>query len=1257
MNIEDFLPKYPNINQSKYNVLNAYDDNFNSNIYHKKEFYDNRLERIEKFPSERGILLKHQTTIARYLSSHTLYDKLLLVHSMGSGKTCSAIGAIEQIRMEKSTINGAIVVAKGQALLDNFAHELAFKCTAGQYIPDNYKKLTEGQKIHRLRKKREDFYTFKTMQKFSKEIKEKKDKQLLKEYSNKIIIIDEVHNLRIQPEKKQETLEVYKQFWRLLHLVENCKILLLSGTPMKDGPEEIASVMNLILPENEQLPFGMKGEAFLNEFMTEEKGVYKLQPNKISVLANKFKGRVSFLREMKSDVKVNYIGKRVNNSSLKHLIVEPVRMSSFQSRYYTEAYNIDRSGQKGIYNKSKEASLFVYPNGSYGGEGFKKYITENIRKKTFDIQNKKGKQTKIFKKKYSMNDELRSKLKGKNDEETLQNIEKYSSKYAKIIRELLNRKKQCCFIYSSIVHGSGSILFSLLLQLFGYSKANGNESGKERRYAILTGDTTSKTEIKKIQKRFNRADNMYGEYIQIIIGSKSVSEGLSFSHIRFETILTPHFNYSETAQALARGIRLGSHIDLINSGVTPVVDIMQIVSIPRSNVLSIDLYLYELSEDKDISIRQIIRIIMQAAFDCALNYFRNHITGKDNERDCDYTTCEYECDGINMKAVQEGLQNDELDYSTYQLYYANPQNKKIYRRIEQKLRQNIRLDIPSIVKSLSTEFTEWEIVNALQTLSEQKDIEEYDYRQFLKVYSRSAVRKIMKDVENLFKNHFSLELSEIKNYFSRYTDFEVITALNTVINENIIIINRYGFPSYLKEDNNIYFLVNNLTIADNFFSLFYTEYPTVVTNKSFQDVIKDIYNMLLPSLVSKVGEVKTNTDFSRIIKSLPIEVQELFIENSINADEQGIESKIKDLTLEYFKGYIKHFNGVWSSDLLRTLRCKTEGETWEDCPSNYADVLREKELERLNDLRENNPYGIIGKYNPENGKFCLIDINKEAEGKKKLQQKKENKNNDTRVVNPGKVCSDGGWKLYELIDIMVNRLKVNPPQKFMNNNSEEELRELLKNKSQLKMVRQLFTTEDIENMDKEMLLRSIYWGLPPGAGGMRRINSICDELYKWLKDKGMIIIDNQCGMQGKIKGTKTKQLKEKVYRIEKLVPSKSAENFRSNRQIEKLMKDCFKVEKFSYEITDDTWYMAYLKNNLVGFIVVRDSYIIQACVGKNYKKQGIPKHVMGLLTQAANSKIIKVENIEKNYKSILRSYKSMGFTVTNDNGQITLLTF
>ena len=73
--ITDFLPKYPNINNYKEEILNPYDENFNLSIFRKKEFYDNKLDAYEDLPPK-GELLKHQKTVSTFFSSTARASKV-----------------------------------------------------------------------------------------------------------------------------------------------------------------------------------------------------------------------------------------------------------------------------------------------------------------------------------------------------------------------------------------------------------------------------------------------------------------------------------------------------------------------------------------------------------------------------------------------------------------------------------------------------------------------------------------------------------------------------------------------------------------------------------------------------------------------------------------------------------------------------------------------------------------------------------------------------------------------------------------------------------------------------------------------------------------------------------------------------------------------------------------------------------------------------------------------------------------------------
>lgn len=1252
MDVKDFLPKYPSIHDSKYEVLNPYDEDFYEAIFQKKEFYENRLERVEEFPRERGLLTKHQQTIARYMSSYTTYDRLLLFHAPGTGKTCSTLGAIEQVKEENSTITGAIVIAKSKNLLDNWIKELAEKCTAGQYIPENYKRLTHLEKIHRT-KKLTKFYQMRTIQRFAKSLKKMSDKDITNAYSNRFIVIDEVHNLRVQTDKDKESVETYKQYHRLLHLVKNCKVLLLTGTPMKDGPEEIASIMNLLLPLDKQLPYDKE---FLEEYMDFENNVYKLKKNKRAELMNLFKGYVSFLRETQSTVRKEYLG-QLGYENLKHFTVLPLKMKKMQRNAYDQAFENDKTMRTGVYNQSREATLFVYPDGSYGSKGFKKYIQLH-KKKRFN----KDTQVSV----YRMSDELKKALKGNTQEETLENIRKHSVAYATVIEQILNTDGNC-FIYCWFVRGSGAILFGQLLNLFGYSKANGKEVSRAPRYGLLTNETATPREFRNINERFNRKDNMKGEYIQVIIGSKAVSEGFSFKNVVFEAILTPHWNYSETAQALARGIRLGSHNDLRQAGINPVVKIVQPVSIPKDPQKSIDLLRYETSEDKDISIRNIIRLLMEVSFDCALNYFRNHVkNGVAGSRECDYTTCDYKCTGINMSAVKDGLNNEDLDYSTYQLFYANPKTPLIRRKIETLFRNNLKIDLDSIIENLKDEFTEDEVKNALYTIQEETEEKRFDYRVFLELYTRSPVKKIVNRVEEMFKGHFRLDLNTLLEQFPNSTEFEVLTGLRTMINENIVIKNKYGFPSYLREENNTYFLVNNLTIRSDFFSGYYTQNPHIHFDRNFSDIMTEVYQQSLPILVDNICQTDDEKEFVKLMKALPLEIQEMMVESSLIAKDKKIKynkAKRKQI-LKFFESYIRKVNGTWISTLLgkekSILRCKQENEeVWENCDEKYTELIQEVEQKHKEELRTKNPYGVVGLFNPETKQFCIIDTKKE----KTTQKTSQKGDADTRRLHSGKVCGAGGWKLPELMEIAIKRVKIKPPVGFMDNVGRKTLLAKIKESEKLGMI---LTEKEVEEYSDADLRRALYWGTKKPVGNMG-IKPICNAIQETLRKEGLLEIDNQCGVRGKRKKQATGEKKTQrqiSLKIEELIPANDEDRVKELApQITKLMDECFGIKKYRVPIANDRWVLAFSRKKLVGFVTVDKKNVLwNVCVAKGYRRIGIAKTAIEQITKEAcrwdgKNPSLFVKNTDKNYKKLIRMYKSFGFDVTSDDGEFTYMIY
>ena len=998
-NIVDFLPKYPSIEE---NNNGTYNENFNLSIYKKKEFYEERLTAFEDFPTSSGMLLKHQKIISRFLSSYTPYDQLLLVHEMGTGKTCSAIGAIEKIKNENNSFTGALILARGKNILGNFKDELLFKCTDGRYIPENFNNLTDNEKIHRTRKMIEPYYNLRTFKTFAKEIQNSPDEIIINNYSNKIIVIDEIHNIRIK-NKDAEDLDTYREINRFLHIVKNCKILLMSGTPMKDDPSEIADVMNLILPLDKQFTGN-----FSEEYMVEKNGIMTIKKDKVDELKDKFTGRISYLKASSSQVQKNFVG--VSIGTLKYFKVFPTIMQEFQSEKYIEAYNKDVNieqaeyKQSGIYENSSQAILFVFPDGSYGKKGYNKYI---------ELKTSKITSNKIFSFRDNSFTSLFKNL--KTDREKINKLKEFSIKYAAIIENILLAEEQgkSCFIYNELVHGSGSLLFSLILQdIFGFSKSSGVEpaNSKRRRFGLLIGGSTKKNEIRQIISRFNKPDNMHGEVIRLIIGSSIVSEGITLKNVQVEHIVTPHWNYSETSQAISRGWRFGSHEDLLRAGIIPTLDIYQHVSLSSENNMSnsVDLLKYEISEKKDVSIKNIEHVIKKAAVDCALNYDRNYVPGYDNERDCEYGKCRYKCYDISRNLIGN-LQDSDIDLSTYNIYYSEVQ-----------------------------------------------------------------ISKMVKLISGYFRNNFetTLEILQTLPEVQKYSDFEIITALRNIINNNIIVKNRFGFPSYLREKNNVYFLVNYIHTENKYLFSYYNKNPIIKDKKDFSTIVYS-------KIVDRIFHNSSIDTLKYYIPLLSLETQNYLLENTIISKYFETDKPVIDLLLNYYEPHFTQIDNIYITNFLPTKKYLDEEDfTWKDY-NNDEGVEEEKssfdeEKEKL--------YMFSGLY--KNNTFAI----------KNLKQKKILPKADDKRVNTGQDCVTTDKKYLCEIIIKYADLPIDE-ENFSYIKLDKE--HLIENIKKNKYVNTLFEPQQLEEFDINKLRKILYWAI-------QTRQDICSNLEIWFKSQNLV---------------------------------------------------------------------------------------------------------------------------------------------------------
>jgi len=917
MDISDFLPKYPNIQNVSEEILNPYNSPFNDVIVSKKELYDLRLRRVENVRGK-GEKYNHQKIIARFMASMTPYDQLLLFHEMGTGKTCTSIAAIEQLRYDKNShITGAIILAKGKSLLKNFTQELLFTCTDGRYIPDNYDQLSDLERAHRIGKITSEFYSFFTFETFAKSISNLSDKEIATRFSNNIIVLDEVHNIREKEDKTntsdpegprgrrnvliRDPLYVYKQLHRFLHAVKQCKIILMSGTVMKDDSSEFASIMNLILPLNQQFP---TDKLFHTTYF--HNNIFK--PEKIAEFSNMITGRVSYLKAMTSEVRKVFNGAKIG--ALQHFLVYPDHMSSFQTKFYIKAYERDLS-ERSIFISSRQASLFVFPDGSYGSEGFDKYVTVSHRNVFAGRGKRTGFQT------YSLKPELLNEIGRGSVETRLKNLSKFSSKYAATIGTILSKQAKS-LVYSEYVSGGGAILFSKILELFGFKRATGDETTKSPRYAILTTHTTNVRRTQSIINRFNSEDNIDGEFISVIIGSRIISEGFTLKNIRQEFILTPHWNFSETSQVIARGWRLGSHHGLIERGDRDLkVDIYLQVSLPLRgtalpSVPSIDLEMYETSERKDYLMRQIEYLVKQSAFDCPLTLERNRMSNEyDDTRDCEYNKCEYTCSGNVMKP---------LDKITYNLYYISTEIAK--KRLQEYFRTENFISFSRLFTLLG-ELDRFEIIHAIKTFIDT------DVAMYNKFGQLSYLRVC---------NNFIFNTTDVKTH------------------NNDIFATFYTSNALLQYDSSFDSILDDM---------FEERIPNMIQTL-FDDSIEET---VIPEIMSVLPEIVQRTILQSCIEARYNNLtKNTHARDSILVYYKGYYDSLRVDGREWWV--------VWFHRELFGISCFSKNEPWTDYltkSQSFIDAIDEHISAKRGHLY-NSPVGFYGMHNPQLDDFCLRDV-------------------------------------------------------------------------------------------------------------------------------------------------------------------------------------------------------------------------------------------------------------------------------------------
>uniref|UniRef100_A0A6C0KMH2 Helicase ATP-binding domain-containing protein n=1 Tax=viral metagenome TaxID=1070528 RepID=A0A6C0KMH2_9ZZZZ len=651
-----------------------------------------------------------QRFVQRLLSPRTPYRSALLFHGVGVGKTCAAITLAESYLYEypgrKIYIIAPPNIQEGfrRTIFDREGLTVATKTTSARHrgcTGNTYLDLTGSMKepnrgiietrVAKAIKGRYEFFGYTSFYNYiisllnnvekSKSLtasaKETAKYEILRaEFSNRVIIIDEAHNLRDNPlEAEDDTADdatvadtaeskagkkLTPYLREVLESAEGTTLLLMTATPMYNSYVEIVFLLNLLLTNDKFR--NMYPEEIFN-MRRKDQGIFTPSGKKLlGRVASKY---VSFMRgenpltfpvrlepqattRMTIWPKVSPKGEFIDTEDRENCVRLPCVQGFFSREselmYKEQTSAIVRSSEGlGITNMDIliQAGNWIFP----GDEGDE--FLERIRQQGFESTfSKERKGSLIY-------------FKNVNEERGASwlldtNLPAASGKCA-ILLQRINNCHGVAFVYSRFV-ASGALTIALALEANGYTcwnreigfLAEGNqhplgrqcalcprhennhgsvleEGGipahtfKPAKYVLLTGSEELSPNNAKCIDAARSAKNKFGEDVKVVIGSQIAGEGLDLRYIREVFVYDSWYHLNKLEQVVGRGIRNCSHAALDRSMKNCTITLLVNGYATEPVMETIDIYSYRQALKKAIVVGNVTRVLKEQAIDCSLN--------------------------------------------------------------------------------------------------------------------------------------------------------------------------------------------------------------------------------------------------------------------------------------------------------------------------------------------------------------------------------------------------------------------------------------------------------------------------------------------------------------------------------------------------------------------------------------------------------------------------------------------------------------
>ena len=504
------------------------------------------------------------------------------------------------------------------------------------------------------------------------------DSGLLRE--NGLLVIDEIQRL------VSAGGTFYKKLYNAIKYFfhPKLKIAVMSATPLYDNPYELALTINLLRP---RVPFPINKQEFYRMFigrMNEDGTCEEFKNKNNSIKENSCLLNQELLSHLCSGYISYFKGGNPNAYPYKRIITMEHVLSSTHKTEYIEALKSDilKSSNTNINEMPDYDNVLL---GNYDTEEDDKItgmfvITQQYSNIILPKIGEKINKT-LSDKKQALNNFRRNLLSQNfnNSKDVLEYIKPFSTKFSKII-ELTLLSDGPVFIFSNwLAYGVEPL--SIILEACGLSSFEKNND--KPKFFVWSSETKTKDKdnilINNARNTFNSVKNSDGSLLKVILGTRSVMEGVSFKNVKQVHITDPWWNESRIEQILARASRYCSHSNLSvedqyvdiyrHYSVLPVKcpdrddDVNRmLIDIKKSNVerfaifscLSIDQKLLQTSIKKDYINTDINKLLKSCSVDSELN--KNG----------------------NLVRLEETV--IPLSNGFYQIVYRNPSNGRMYLR-------------------------------------------------------------------------------------------------------------------------------------------------------------------------------------------------------------------------------------------------------------------------------------------------------------------------------------------------------------------------------------------------------------------------------------------------------------------------------------------------------------------------------------------------------------------------------------------------